>query len=144
MTIVGCLQCRQWYDQAKPHLCGVLGDETARALEARLVALERRIEELESWRALANRPHGYQGGDDGSNERPSIAEAASAAGVPETAIKAAKTVLKDGALEEIEAVKTGKARLRFDRKANHWRYMRSGGRDRRARESLTRAWGKLR
>jgi hypothetical protein len=42
----------------------------------------------------------------------SIADAAKEAGVPETAIKSAKTVLKHGAPEEIEAVRTGQAPLR--------------------------------
>jgi hypothetical protein len=42
----------------------------------------------------------------------SAAEAADAAGVPKTAIESAKTVIKDGTLEEIAAVRAGKAKLR--------------------------------
>jgi ParB/Sulfiredoxin domain len=48
---------------------------------------------------------------DGSKEL-SVAEAAKAAGIPETAVKRAKVVLDHGTPEEIEAVKTGKAKLR--------------------------------
>ena len=47
-----------------------------------------------------------------SPQGPSNAEAAAAAGVPETSIKSAKAVLTDGTVEEIEAVKSGKAKLR--------------------------------
>jgi hypothetical protein len=47
-----------------------------------------------------------------ARQRPSNAEVAAAAGVPETSIKSAKTVVNDGAPEEIEAVKSGKAKLR--------------------------------
>jgi hypothetical protein len=61
---------------------------------------------------LATRPLGANQYEGGSNELPSIAEAAAAVGVPETAVKSAKTVLRDGSPEEIEAVKTGKAKLR--------------------------------
>ena len=61
---------------------------------------------------LATRPLGTNQYEGGSNELPSIAEAAAAVGVPETAVKSAKTVLRDGSKEEIEAVKTGKAKLR--------------------------------
>jgi ParB-like chromosome segregation protein Spo0J len=61
---------------------------------------------------LATRPLGANQYEGGSNELPSIAEAAAAVGVPETAVKSAKAVLRDGSPEEIEAVKTGKAKLR--------------------------------
>ena len=47
MTTVGCLRCGVWYDPARPHLCGVLGDDIARALEQRLDAFERRLQRLE-------------------------------------------------------------------------------------------------
>jgi hypothetical protein len=47
-----------------------------------------------------------------SNEPTSIAAAAKAVGVPETAIKSARTVLRDGTDEEIGAVKRGEAKLR--------------------------------
>jgi hypothetical protein len=42
----------------------------------------------------------------------SVSQVAAAAGVPETAIKSAKTVLKDGTPEEIKRVETGAAKLR--------------------------------
>jgi hypothetical protein len=42
----------------------------------------------------------------------SVAQVAKAAGVPETAIKSAKTVLRDGTAEEIDAVRNGRAPLR--------------------------------
>ena len=68
---------------------------------------------------LATRGVGNPSFTIGSNEpigparqEPSNAEVAAAAGVPETSIKSAKTVLNDGAPEEIEAVKSGKAKLR--------------------------------
>ena len=47
-----------------------------------------------------------------SNEAIGNAEAAKAAGVPETAIDSAKVVLRHGTPEEMEAVKSGKAKLR--------------------------------
>jgi hypothetical protein len=33
MTTVMCLSCGAWRDPASAHLCGALGDDTARALE---------------------------------------------------------------------------------------------------------------
>jgi hypothetical protein len=67
--------------------------------------------------ALATRPVGAnQFGEGSSNEPPSIAEAAKAVGVPETAVKSAKAVLKDGTPEEIaEASQKGKLRKIADR-----------------------------
>jgi hypothetical protein len=48
MATVGCLQCLQWYDPSRgPHICGLVGDETARRLAERLDALERRFQGLE-------------------------------------------------------------------------------------------------
>jgi hypothetical protein len=46
-TTVGCLRCGVWYDPARPHVCGVVGDDTARRLEARIDALEQRVQGLE-------------------------------------------------------------------------------------------------
>ena len=47
MTTVGCLRCGVWYDPARPHVCGVIGDDIARALAERLDAFERRLQGLE-------------------------------------------------------------------------------------------------
>jgi hypothetical protein len=48
MATVGCLQCLQWYDPSRgPHICGLVGDETARRLAERLDAFERRFQALE-------------------------------------------------------------------------------------------------
>jgi hypothetical protein len=47
MTTVGCLRCGVWYDPGKPHLCGVLGDDTARRLAERIDAFERRLQGLD-------------------------------------------------------------------------------------------------
>ena len=48
MSTVGCLQCLQWYDPSRgPHICGLVGDETARRLAERLDAFERRFQGLE-------------------------------------------------------------------------------------------------
>jgi hypothetical protein len=47
MKTVGCLRCGVWYDPAKPHLCGLLADETARGLAERLDTLERRFQGLD-------------------------------------------------------------------------------------------------
>jgi len=99
MATVGCLRCGVWYDPARPHVCGVLGDDIARALEARIVALERRVEELEA--ALA---------DDGSEKSEPSPETVSESKTPENAIS-----------ENSEAAGL---KPRFDRKGNHRRYMR--------------------
>jgi ParB-like chromosome segregation protein Spo0J len=66
---------------------------------------------------LATRPVGAnQFGEGRSNEPPSIAEAAKAAGIPETAVKSAKAVLKDGTPQEVvEASQRGKLRKVADR-----------------------------
>jgi hypothetical protein len=47
-----------------------------------------------------------------SNEASSIPAIAKAAGIPKTAVESAKAVLKDGTADEIEAVRTGMAKLR--------------------------------
>jgi hypothetical protein len=47
MTTNLCLRCGQFFDPARPHVCGLLGDETARRLEERLDAFERRLSALE-------------------------------------------------------------------------------------------------
>ena len=63
MTTVGCLQCLQWYDPSRgPHICGLVGDETARRLAERLDAFERRFQGLElearsRFNALERRVH---------------------------------------------------------------------------------------
>jgi hypothetical protein len=63
MSTVGCLQCLQWYDPSRgPHICGLVGDETARQLAERLDAFERRfqgleLEERSRFNALERRVH---------------------------------------------------------------------------------------
>jgi hypothetical protein len=47
MTPNLCQRCGQWFDPVRPHICGVLGDETARRLEERLDSFARRLRELE-------------------------------------------------------------------------------------------------
>ena len=47
MTTVGCLRCGVWYDPGRPHLCGLLADETARGLAERIDAFERRLQGLD-------------------------------------------------------------------------------------------------
>jgi hypothetical protein len=47
MATVGCLRCGVWYDPARPHLCGLLADETARGLAERIDAFERRLQGLD-------------------------------------------------------------------------------------------------
>jgi hypothetical protein len=61
---------------------------------------------------LATRTVGNPNFAIGSNEPIGIAEAAEASGVSETAIKSAKVVNERGTLEEIESVRSGKAKLR--------------------------------
>ena len=58
------------------------------------------------------KPLGANQHEGGSNELPSIAQAAETAGIPETSIKSAKAVIKYGAPEEAEAVKLGRKPLR--------------------------------
>jgi hypothetical protein len=47
MTTVGCLQCLLYDPSRGPHICGLVGDETARRLAERLDAFERRFQGLE-------------------------------------------------------------------------------------------------
>ena len=61
---------------------------------------------------LATRAVGNPKRSIASNEAIGNAEAAKAAGVPETAIDSAKVVLQDGTPEERQAVESGKAPLR--------------------------------
>ena len=58
------------------------------------------------------RPLGANQHEGGSGELPSIAQAAAAAGIPETAIKSAKVVRLHGTPEEIKRVETGAVPLR--------------------------------
>jgi hypothetical protein len=62
MKTVGCLRCGVWYDPARSHCCGVLGDDVARRLAERLDAFERRfqgleVEERSLFNALERRIH---------------------------------------------------------------------------------------
>jgi hypothetical protein len=46
-TTVGCLRCGVWYDPARPHVCGVIGDDTARRLEELIFETRSWIEGLD-------------------------------------------------------------------------------------------------
>jgi hypothetical protein len=59
-------------------------------------------------RMVATKPVGANQHEGGSNELPSNARLAAEAGVTETAIKSAKTVLKHGTPEEKKAIESGK------------------------------------
>jgi hypothetical protein len=100
MATVGCLRCGVWYDPSKPHLCGLLADETARGLAARLDALERRVEQLEA---------GQSGVMQDVSRCPTL---------PDFGMSKGQAALADDGFSD-EA-----PRPRFDRKANHRRYMR--------------------
>jgi hypothetical protein len=117
MATVGCLRCGVWYDPGRPHLCGVLGDDTARALAERLDAFERRLQGLEGearsrFNALERLVEGLEAAlaDDGSDFSEPSPETVSESKTPENAIS-----------ENSEAAGL---KPRFDRKGNHRRYMR--------------------
>jgi hypothetical protein len=63
---------------------------------------------LASARMVATKPVGANQHEGGSNELPSNARLAAEAGVTETALKSAKTVLKHGTPEENKAIESGK------------------------------------
>jgi hypothetical protein len=67
---------------------------------------------LATARIMETKPVGANQHEGGSNELPSNARIAAEAGITETAIKSAKTVLKHGTPEEIAAVETGVKKLR--------------------------------
>jgi hypothetical protein len=117
MTTVGCLRCGVWYDPARPHVCGVLGDDIARALEARIVALERRVEELEAGR-----------------DAPFSVSSGSGLGQPPEGTEGDGRSWLKAETPSIEATGFG-PKPRFDRKANHRRYMREW----RARQAALRS-----
>jgi hypothetical protein len=169
MATVGCLRCGVWYDPAKPHLCGLLADETARALAERLDAFERRLQGLEgearekikgadsaSFRrvnALERRVEELEAAlaDDGSEKSEPSPETVSESKTPEGAgseiserspNEAGRGACDLGAFAPPASEKGRKnksqqatsganappepaARPRFDRKANHRRYMRA-------------------
>ena len=110
MTTVGCLRCGVWYDPARPHLCGVLGDDIARALEQRLDAFERRLQRLE-----------VEG-----RSRFDALEQGQERGKPETLSTEAIGFLAPGnpSRQARDFEPPLEPTKRFDRKANHRRYMR--------------------
>jgi hypothetical protein len=61
--------------------------------------------------ALATKPLGSNQHEGAYKKVPSIKEAADAAGIPKTAVEAAKVVLTGGTSEEIASVKSGKKKL---------------------------------
>ena len=130
MTTVGCLRCGVWYDPARPHVCGVLGDDTARALEERLVVLERRVEELEA--GMSQRKAAEALGiprstlqNDLDESRPKTGRESS---IDRDERREAAIVSNEagrGACDiDANASPEPATRPRFDRKANHRRYMR--------------------
>ena len=78
-----------------------------------------------------------------SNEAIGNAEAAKAAGVPETAIDSAKVVLRHGTPEEMEAVKSGKAKLRKTADGVRARRRASAEPDRPSQHPATRRGNKM-
>jgi hypothetical protein len=44
---VGCLRCGIWYDPARPHSCGVIGDDTAKRLEEMIFETRSRLDSIE-------------------------------------------------------------------------------------------------
>jgi hypothetical protein len=112
-TTVGCLRCGVWYDPARPHVCGVIGDDTARRLEklifetrSSIEALDRRLQAIEARlpaqdTRLNDRSLEFTtGGDARHNRTPS----------PPT-------------LSELRLA--GPVKQPFDRKQNHAGYMRT-------------------
>jgi hypothetical protein len=128
MTIVGCLQCRQWYDLAKPHVCGVLGDETARRLEERLDAFERRLQGLElEARSRLNRLEAAQAQGELDCRSPSadtrVKTLAAAAPSRVRIVLPSPDQVHDARLDDEPRI-APEPRPASDRKARHARYMR--------------------
>jgi hypothetical protein len=127
MTTVGCLQCRQWYDPSRgPHICGLVGDETARRLAERLDVFERRFHGLQvevrsRFNALERRVHELEA--QVTCEGAGLTREDQAHGI------AANEPTR---LEEIRASTSLTPEQGFDRKANHRRYMREWRRKRAA------------
>ena len=126
MTTVGCLRCGVWYDPARPHTCGVLGDDVAKGLEDRLDAIELRFQGLElearsRFNALEWRVHEL--------EAQVTCECAGLAREDQVHGIAANEPTR---LEEIGASTSPTPEQGFDRKANHRRYMREWRRRRAA------------
>ena len=121
---VGCLRCGVWYDPARPHFCGVLGDDIARGLEERLDALERRLRQLEvEARSRLN-----------ALERKALEARFTREGAGLTREDRGHSIAANQPirLEEIRASTGPTPKPRFDRKANHRRYMREWRRKRAA------------
>ena len=129
MTTVGCLRCGVWYDPGRPHLCGLLADETARGLAERIDAFERRLQGLDGearsrFNALERRVQELEAGQ----ER----------GKPETLSTEAIGFRGPGNPSPDTRGFEPPAPMpkpRFDRKANHRRYMREW----RARQTALRS-----
>ena len=128
MATVGCLRCGVWYDPARPHLCGLLADETARGLAERIDAFERRLQGLggearSRFNALERRVQELEAGQERGKPENLSTEAIGflAPGNPSRQARDFEPPL--------EPTK------RFDRKANHRRYMREW----RARQTARRS-----
>jgi hypothetical protein len=121
MTTVGCLQCLQWYDPSRgPHICGLVGDETARRLAERLDGLERRFQGLEvearsRLNALERRVHELEAAQV-QGDRPSAAEDA----------PSRVRVFLPPAPDNEPRISPGPIAVgKRDRRADHARYMRA-------------------
>ena len=128
---VGCLRCGVWYDPARPHACGGLGDDIARGLEERLDALGRRLQGLEfEARSRLN----------ALERQVEMLEARftrEGAGLTREDQVHGIAANEPTRLEEIRVGTTPKPH--FDRKANHRRYMREWRRKRAALRNPTGA-----
>ena len=132
MTSVGCLRCGVWYDPARPHACGVLGDDIARGLEDRLDAFERRFAGLElearsRFNALERRVEKLEA--QVRCEGAGLMREDHAHGI----------AANEPTRLEIRASTSLRPEQGFDRKANHRRYMREWRRKRAALRNPTGA-----
>jgi hypothetical protein len=120
MTTVGCLRCGVWYDPARPHVCGVIGDDIARELEARIYAFEQRLRELEveprsRFNALERRVEEIEAGLGGATQE--MSDVATFPDDSRSVDRQSGRMTPDQPVDE-------NPKPRFDRKANHRRYMR--------------------
>ena len=127
MTTVGCLRCGVWYDPGKPHLCGVLGDDTARRLAERIDAFERRLQGLDGearsrFNALERRVRELEAAQaQGKHDRASDDAPSRVRIFLPSSDQVHDARLDDEPRISPESIAVGKR----DRKADHARYMRA-------------------